>query len=609
MNFKVVEKKFKFWRKVIKRKLDAFTLVELIITIVILAILATIAYSSFLWFSKNARDITRISNIDMMQTSIDLYELKEWKYPIPTNPNRIVYSWALLWSQWTFWDDLFLNVRIINEKPTDVLTSSDYTYSLLNTNRHYELSTVIEWNTNIWINIITKSNAVKQRIARSYSIWTYNWIVVRAYSGSTLYILALPAITVNNLSSLDIVEIVGKKRLSYKWYNNLPESYSGTVLKIDWGFDFDPSILVLYEWSVDNLLYSENEQVNLLKNLQDAYSWTILESNPNLNSIINLDIDTNIASKEVREIAYDFVENVLELEQTIILTSWDEWLTYDISNALLDNDTRSITQDLIWNIWLATKKWVNVFWEWIWLAYDEAYWLADKDTRWVLATLDWNIWFATNKWISKFDWTNWTTYDKWDWISSDDVIDLYQDTDWNIWIATNKWVTKYDWTNFTVYDESDWLIDKEVKSISQSTDWSMWFATIQWISNFDGSNFINYDNTDWLADKNVLSMHAGSNWSMWFWTIDWASNFDWINFTNYNLADWLADKFVQAIYQDSDWNIWFGTKKWANKFNWTTWELYDSSNWLADDDVQVIFQDEVWNMWFGTKKWVTIYFK
>ena len=609
MNLKTVERKFKIYRKKVEKKLDAFTLVELIITIVILAILSTMAYVGYLWFAKNTRDVTRVANIDMMQTAIDLYELKEGSYPSPTNPLEIVYSWALLWTQWSFWDDLFRKIRTINEKPIDILTSSDYSYSLLNSKRHYQLSTVIEWDTQIAISILSKTNALTQRIARDYSIWTYNWIAIKAYSWSTLYILALPTITVNNLSSLNIVEIVKEKRLSYKWYNNLPESYSWTILKVDWGFDYDPSILVLYSWTVDNLLYSENEQVNLLKNLQDAYSWTILESNPNLASIINLNIDTNVASKEVREAAYEFVENVLEIEQTITLTSWDNWLTYDISNALLDNNTRSITQDLIWNIWLATKKWVNVFWEWVWLAYNEADWLADKDTRTVLATSDWNIWFATNKWVTIYDWTNWTTYDKTDWISSDDVVDLYQDTNWNIWIATNKWVTKYDWTNFIVYDESDWLIDKEVKTISEDSAGIMWFATMQWISKYDWTTFTNYDNTDWLVDKDVLSMHADSNWTMWFWTINWISNFDWITFTNYGLSDWLVDKFVQSIYQDTDWIMWFWTKKWANKFDGVTWELYNTEDWLADNDIKVIFQDEVWNMWFWTKKWVTIYFK
>ena len=48
----------------------AFTLVELIVVITILAILWTIAFISLQWYSKDARDSIRISDVSNMKTSL-----------------------------------------------------------------------------------------------------------------------------------------------------------------------------------------------------------------------------------------------------------------------------------------------------------------------------------------------------------------------------------------------------------------------------------------------------------------------------------------------------------------------------------------------------------
>jgi len=63
-----------------KQKINkqAFTLVELIVVITILAILWTIAFISLAWYSQDARDSTRISDLSTMKTSLELFHLNAW---------------------------------------------------------------------------------------------------------------------------------------------------------------------------------------------------------------------------------------------------------------------------------------------------------------------------------------------------------------------------------------------------------------------------------------------------------------------------------------------------------------------------------------------------
>ena len=55
----------------------AFTLVELIVIITILAILWTIAFLSFQWYTKSARDSVRISDLKNIEKALSLYKVQK----------------------------------------------------------------------------------------------------------------------------------------------------------------------------------------------------------------------------------------------------------------------------------------------------------------------------------------------------------------------------------------------------------------------------------------------------------------------------------------------------------------------------------------------------
>jgi prepilin-type N-terminal cleavage/methylation domain-containing protein len=78
---KYFENKTYFYTKRIK----AFTLIELLISISILAILSTIAYISISSGIKTTRDSSRIASLVNIEKALSIYQLQAWKYPSPEN--------------------------------------------------------------------------------------------------------------------------------------------------------------------------------------------------------------------------------------------------------------------------------------------------------------------------------------------------------------------------------------------------------------------------------------------------------------------------------------------------------------------------------------------
>lgn len=604
-------------KKIFRKKLLAFSLLELIVVITILAILWTISFFNLNWYISNSRDVVRLESIKNIDFSIELFSVEKWFFPKPTDGVDITYSWATLWTQWSFWDDNFANVQKLSKKPVDVLTSSDFSYSVSNDGREYEIWAVMEWDFLAQNKFISSTFAIWNVPARSLVMWEYNWKVLKTSTWWVAYILTIPTLLSYDISETDITKLIDKQTLAYKWFWNLPATYSGTIFKIDGWFEFDPNMLVIYSWDFSDLTNNENTWVTLLQNLQNSYSWTVLDWNPNFNELLSIDISDDWSSKEAKIFSYELVKNILKVNTPITITYWENWLTYDLSNILIDADTRSITQDSLWNLWFATKNWVSKF-QWnIWVNYLESDWLADKDVRSVIQDASWNMWFATNKWVNEYDPISdiWTTYVKQDGLVDDDVVSIIQDDSWDLWFSTKKWVSNYDittdtWTN---YDEADGLVNKIVTSSTEDSLWNIWFSTIDWVSKYDpiADIWTNYNETDGLADKSVLSIYSDDIWNVWFGTINGASKYNVITdtWTNYNESDGLIDKFVQFIFEDIDGTMWFGTPSWISEFDWSNWNTFTTEDGLADNDVQVIYQDDAWNMWFGTKKWVTIYYK
>ena len=167
----------------------AFTLVELIVVITILAILWTIAFISLQWYSKDARDSIRISDVSNMKTSLELFHLDAGKYPLPDD-NQIVDYWTeILWYQWVFWTSVISSLsRTITEVPTDPLTDKKYVFSVANNKNEFEILSLLEWDS-VVLNNISQTNAGSLEVTPKID-WTYNRVFIKTAN----YIVPVPSI-------------------------------------------------------------------------------------------------------------------------------------------------------------------------------------------------------------------------------------------------------------------------------------------------------------------------------------------------------------------------------------------------------------------------------
>lgn len=119
-----------------------FTLVELIVTITIVAILSTIWFNSYVWYLWEARDSERKANMWEIKTALKLYKQKRWAYPTPGNVFSILNNTKIVAFQWLLNEDVTLNT--MDHVPKDPYTSKYYFYSISKNKQEAEVALTLE---------------------------------------------------------------------------------------------------------------------------------------------------------------------------------------------------------------------------------------------------------------------------------------------------------------------------------------------------------------------------------------------------------------------------------------------------------------------------------
>jgi len=273
------------------QKKHAFTLVELIVVITILAILWTIAFISLQWYSAQARDSKRLSDISNIKKSVELFSLSTWKFPKPDDSFTVSYSWEILWYQWTVWDQVSTNVsRNLNEKPLDPSTGIEYTYSTTHSQTEYEVLGLYESDlvstSPLFFAKATKSRqpsplgregarpnvganlVFAQQLSASTQDypkidWNYNWIYIKT---SSFYVPTPSIINAEIVSNDELDNDLIKSQIVAGW-DNLP--WIST-----WWLDVTFS---KYEWTITSDSTDEQKSA-LVQAIKTAYSWSYLAS-------------------------------------------------------------------------------------------------------------------------------------------------------------------------------------------------------------------------------------------------------------------------------------------------------------------------------------------
>ena len=278
-----------------------------------------------------------------------------------------------------------------------------------------------------WIyenNFIPQANATEvKNIATAYVIWDYNWEIAKVNSWSTRYILAVPSIINWDMTLTDFINIISNKKLVYNWYGNLPASYTWTIFDLNWWFDYSETWwIIVYSGSINDLINNEDSRLTLTKNLQNFYSWTILENVWNIKQLVETEIDIENPSDEAKVLAWWTIDNAMSTNIIKDLNinwlywweeQWSESISYSIVQICDIDAVYPIAREISNLVDCVTIEWVTTCWRDSVTPNYSSWYVTKYDTKWIEIN-SWSLvspawWLAS--WDSDRDWII-TRYDK-----------------------------------------------------------------------------------------------------------------------------------------------------------------------------------------------------
>ena len=153
----------------------AFTLVELIVVITILAVLWTIAFVSFQWYAASSRDSVRITDLKNIDKVLKL-KVTAWEtLLLPEQALKITASWTTLSYQWNMSEKLLNHYGITNGW-LDPLDNIPYTYSVNENRNKYQLLWFLETWDSVALNVAQTFADNSQRFPKT--TWDTLWILL-----------------------------------------------------------------------------------------------------------------------------------------------------------------------------------------------------------------------------------------------------------------------------------------------------------------------------------------------------------------------------------------------------------------------------------------------
>ena len=469
----------------VKNNKQAFTLVELIVVITILAILWTIAFISLQWYSSQARDTTRITDIQNIKTSLELFSLNTWKYPLPDDWQIVEYDGETIWTQWIVWDTVTINLsRNLNEKPLDPLTEIEYTYSTINSQTKYELLSIYESDLISYNNLLNQTNAGNSNYPKIN--WNYNQVFVKTDN----YYVPTPSIINSEVdwATLILTDSNITSQIVSGWENILA---NWTNLSSTWwliGLTLEP-----YNWIITKNSTVAEKQALIVK-IQEAYSWSALANvwvyemiintpigwleelvnnivlgNSNLNInwwIANYSCDDTTKPADNWHVSY--INNATSENQVYVQNSAECWYTctewWTWTNCGIEPNPYS---DCIsaWEKFVATTTYdlcdtediIICSWELIWYTISSCnVWATTASTGWIESGWNYFQWWR-NKWFEYADNTQQLTQ-----ISNEDY-DSNNDT---YWFVRNSNLSRYDW--IVTKDDNLWW---DITNTDEARQW------------------------------------------------------------------------------------------------------------------------------------------
>lgn len=333
-----------------------FTLVELVVVIIILAILSSVAVISFKWYSLKSRNWVRLSDINNIETSLELYSTEYWEYPLPVNWTVMTYDWDEQWKQWTFDIELWNLLWNLDKLPIDPKTKQEYIYSKSLWLEEFELKYDLEDE--------TAYNPIYAAWEINKISWNYNWIY-NIWKSKKYYSAPSLIIADSNINTT---------------------VWQPTNFYINWRIDEVPYII---DKIADNKPDGEAEYITFTTNLQADYNTNvILKEIPEYKTLI--DYWTDDTKKEYLAWALLWEKSWITYEEIVWPVSNPvyscSWTKAVLAWPTMTRNATSVTWDFEWqsthptepcyfwcsdnyyNDWGTCVNWCKVWWPiWPWV--------------------------------------------------------------------------------------------------------------------------------------------------------------------------------------------------------------------------------------------------
>lgn len=251
----------------------AFTLVELIVVITILAVLATVGFISMTGYSQNSRDSVRLSDIKSITKTFEIQKTKDVKLPLPEYKIDIIADGNIIQYQWHLSEQILANNNI-HGGWKDNLTGEYFWYSVNPQQNKFQIITFLEnQKENVYTSKVFADNSNKyiqtwwnglnilltpttKEVLSSKNSWNIN-----LNTDTSQYALVTPN---NNSITWDINYIYSKFEHIFKKDVSCKSILYHGLSKGDWIYSINPS-------------WIEGEQFNVYCDMStNGWGWTVI---------------------------------------------------------------------------------------------------------------------------------------------------------------------------------------------------------------------------------------------------------------------------------------------------------------------------------------------
>lgn len=392
----------------------AFSMVELLIVISILAILWTI---SFIAFSSNViwtRDTNRLEQLATMVSWFDAFSTNR-QLPIPNYGIEVRASWSVIWYEGELSKDI-LKLIEYNQVWKDPKSKEYFVYFVNESKTKFQLLAYLEDKENLQTSFIFNSaNALDYMWRYPTVAWHKLWILTESWTNNPLH--EVPVLV--NSGYLDIEKTTDYYKASFTDTDYI--FWTWTKLKIIKDIHANPiksclNILKWWNWN-KNWIYSINPTWSKLWKYEvycdmttDWWWWTLVMSVWNLKTIP--------------------IWTTGEYKKDNLITLKTPWKLADSDvNLLYTNQLRTTTTGS---------------------------WLTQYKLYWKLET--WKFWNYTAAWQNTVHMKNGTTYkEDWSYTSNQWIYAWTTDFAFNHWGIMDVW---FEYNDYTRYQESPCCIKK-----------------------------------------------------------------------------------------------------------------------------------------------------